>query len=137
MYYVCHFTDLNSGLTDQGRWAVLNSGVAYHYALKKIVGLPKRYSNHIVCRSLGVFKLKHLMNLQLFKFCLWLNNCESPCFVRHKTYFMRMSRFRATIDAIALRDYSFGDVIDNDYDAIIARIMYVQNSEESNLFTGL
>ena len=50
---------------------------------------------------------------------------------------MRMSRFRGTIDAIALRVYSFGDVIDNDYDAIIARIMYVQNSEESSLFTGL
>ena len=65
------------------------------------------------------------MNLQLFKFCLWLDKiyCESPCFVRHKTYFMQMCRFRATIDAIALRDYSFGDVIDNDYDAIITRIM--------------
>ena len=57
--------------------------------------------------------------------------------MRHKTYFMRMSRFRTTIEAIASRDYSFGDMIDNDYDAIIARIMYVQNSEESSLFTGL
>ena len=27
-------------------------GVAYYYALKKTVGLPRRYSNHIVCRSL-------------------------------------------------------------------------------------
>ena len=57
--------------------------------------------------------------------------------MRHKTYFMQMCRFRATIDAIALSDYSFGDVIDNDYDAILARIMFVQNSEESSLFTRL
>ena len=29
--------------------------VAYHYALKKILGLPKSYNNHIVCRDLEVF----------------------------------------------------------------------------------
>ena len=27
--------------------------VAYLYALKKSLGLPKRYSNHAVCRDLG------------------------------------------------------------------------------------
>ena len=41
-------------------------------------------------------------------------------FLRHKTYFMRMSRFRSTINTIVVGDYSFGDVIDSDCDAIIA-----------------
>ena len=50
---------------------------------------------------------------------------------------MRMSRFRTTINAIALRDYSFGDVIENYYDAIIAKMIYVHNFEESSLFPGL
>ena len=55
----------------------------------------------------------------------------------HKTYFMQMSSFKSTTDATALRDHSFGVLIDNDYDAIIARIMFIKNSEETSLFIGL
>ena len=76
------------------------------------------------------------MNLQLFEFGLWLKKCENPCFLKHKMYFMLVFRYRSRMDIKALRDYSFGNVIQNDYDAIISRINHVQRSEESSLFIG-
>ena len=31
-----------------------NFDVSYHYALNKVLNLPKRFSNHLVCMNLGV-----------------------------------------------------------------------------------
>ena len=37
----------------------------------------------------------------------------------------------------ALSEYSHGNVIENDYEAIFSRFNHVQNYEESSLFIGL
>ena len=89
------------------------------------------YSNHNVRTKLGVFWFKHLMNLQLFKFGLWLKNCESLCSVR------QMSWFRSKIDALDLSEHSFGNLIEKNFNAIISTINHVLSSGDSSLFTGL
>ena len=36
--------------------------VSYHCALKKILGLPKFYSNHVACSALDAYTFKHFIN---------------------------------------------------------------------------
>ena len=112
-------------------------GVSYHYALKKVLNLPKRFSNHIVCMNLGVLVFKHFLNFNVFKFMNWLSRCVSPCFETHKMYFMKSSLFRKCIDRISSENYGIRNILDNDFEAVVARLYYVQSNEESSLYTGL
>ena len=61
-------------------------GVAYHYAIKKMLGLPKYFSNHYACSMLDRLTFEHLMNFRAMRFFFWLNECESPCFSRYKPF---------------------------------------------------
>ena len=42
--------------------------VSYHIALKKIVGCPKYFSNHLVCNFLSTRTFEHFINVKCFKF---------------------------------------------------------------------
>ena len=39
--------------------------VSYHCALKKILGVPKFYSNHLTCSVLGAFTFNHFVNIKI------------------------------------------------------------------------
>ena len=41
-------------------------GIAYHYALKGLVGLLQFYSNHFTCSILEKFTFTHMMNQASF-----------------------------------------------------------------------
>ena len=56
-------------------------GVSYHAALKKILGVPRFYSNHLTCSALNTFTLENIMYLKLLRFLFWLKKCKSPCFL--------------------------------------------------------
>ena len=112
-------------------------GVSYHYAIKKLLGLPKFFSNHYACTALGVLKFKHLVNLDIFRFFRWIVNCESPCISKHKLYLVQYSYLRRAIDKICFDEYNIVDFLDNDFDAVVSRIFYIQNRENSSLFIGL
>ena len=47
--------------------------VSYHSALKKILGIPRFYSNHFTCDALNAFTFEKFLNLKCLKFLLWLN----------------------------------------------------------------
>ena len=111
--------------------------VAYHAALKKLLGLPKYISNHYVCSILDLFTFEHFLNSNLINFFKWLSSCNSPCFITHKLYFLKHSYFGKCVDALVFSAYEFTDVLNNDKDAIVSRIKFVQNSERTSYFLGL
>ena len=57
------------------REALKKLAVFYHYSLKRLLHLPKRFSNHLVCCELNVLIFEHLLNLKLFKFLLVKGLC--------------------------------------------------------------
>ena len=66
---------------------------------------------------------------------IWESMLCKACDVLYPTVWI--SRIRSVIDARALSDCSFGNAIENDYDAIILRINHIQRSEDCSLFWGL
>ena len=78
----------------------LKFSVSYHYALKKLLGFPKFFSNHITCSILNVFTLRHQVHFNVLKFFVWLKNCKSECFSFYRNYFMKFSNFRRLFDSI-------------------------------------
>ena len=53
-----------------------NFAVFYHSALKKILGVPRYFSNHFVCSELNVHTFDHFFNFKLLKFLFWLDKCN-------------------------------------------------------------
>ena len=106
--------------------------VSYHYALKRVLGLSKRESNHYVCFLLDQLTFEHMRNYRTLKFYRWLYYCGSPCIVSTRNYWIHNSGLKRRLDRIFWEKYEIDDVIHNDIDAIVARIKYVQNREESS-----
>ena len=109
-------------------------GVAYHFAVKRLLGLPKYFSNHYACGLLNRFTFEHLMNFRALRFFFWLSKCASPCFSRYKTYFLNKSILSKYVNQIFVDEYSVTRIIDNDYDALVSRILYVQGHEHSSFY---
>ena len=52
---------------------------------------------------------------------------DSPCFMRVKYYFMEKSYFEENLESIFSCKYNVRDVLDNDTNAILSRVLYVQS----------
>ena len=89
-------------------------GVAYHFAVKRLLGLPKYFSNHYACGLLNRFTFEHLMNFRAFRFFFWLSKCASPCFSRYKTYFLNKSILSKYVNQVFVDKYSVTRIIDDD-----------------------
>ena len=61
----------------------------------------------------------------------------SLCFETHKMYFMKSFLFRKCIDRISSENYGIRSILDDDFEAVVARLYYVQSIEDSSLYTGL
>ena len=107
-------------------------GVAYHYALKKLLGFPKYYSNHYTCYLLDDLVFTHFMNYRRCRFLFWLKDTISPCFYRHKTFFMRFSHFNKFITEIFNTTYGVCNLLDNELQVLYSRIMFVQVREPTS-----
>ena len=111
--------------------------VSYHFALKKMLNLPKYFSNHYVCSILNVLTMENFMNFRILNFYFWLRDCFSECFFIHRSYFLKFSHFKTYVENIFLLKYNIPDVLDNDIEAILARIFLIQSREPSSWFLGL
>ena len=110
--------------------------VSYHSALKKILGLPKFYSNHVACSALDAYTFKHFINMKILRFAFWLKDCQSLCFYSLKHYFFSSSSFIDRFNQTWQEVYEVGDVLNNDVQAILARIKFVQDREPCSMFVG-
>ena len=108
--------------------------VSYHAALKKILGFPKYFSNHLVCAILNTFTFEHFVNFKCLMFFKRLISNDSPCFMRVKNYFMEKSYFKENLESIFSCKYNVRDILDNDTDAILSRVLYIQNREPSSMY---
>ena len=62
-----------------------------------------------------------------------MDKCKSPGFDRHKFYFMNHSHFtNCIVDSFKFK-YSIDIYLDDDHDAILSRIFYLQKREQSSI----
>ena len=110
--------------------------IGYHFALKKILGFPKFYSNHFTCNILNALTFENFINAKCIKFFIWLsrNNCSSIKPFIH--YFLTNSHLKRNIGRICIVKYNISNVLSNDLDAINARIKYVQDREPNSILNA-
>ena len=110
--------------------ALRQFGVGYHKAVKKILSLSMHESNHFACQEAGVMTFNHLLNkLKIFaarRFIL------KPCdFIRNLLRFMNISSVMISdVRHILKSIYDIDSVFEDDSDALISRILFVQRHEE-------
>ena len=105
--------------------------------MKKILGVPKFYSNHIVCSVLSALTFKHSINFRITRFAFWLKKCNSVCFYSFKYYFMNHSLFIEYFNQFWFDTYDVYDVLNNDLHAILSRINFIQDGDPCSMFLGL
>ena len=100
-------------------------------AIKKILGLSTHESNHYACQEARLLTFKHLLNKMkvLTVFRLFLSPCNY--IAKNWSFFGISSCFCTEIAELFREEYSIGNVLDDDIDAVEARILYVQNHEET------
>ena len=104
-------------------------GIGYHKAVKKIMNLSTHESNHYACQEARLFTFDHLVNK--IKIFAGLRFIEAPCdFILKNLNFLKISSFYyKEIRLMLLNKYNIDSLLDNDRDAIMSRIIFVQNHE--------
>ena len=104
-------------------------GIGYHKAIKKLLGLSYHESNHFACQEANLMIFKHFLNVN--KILSVLRLFRKPCiFVQKCLIFLYVSSILLKdVHQILEKDYNVDSVFDNDADALIARICFVQNHE--------
>ena len=94
-----------------------------------MLGLSSHESNHYACQEASALIFKHLINK--IKILAVLRHFNSPCMFIKKTfyYFSMTSKFLFEIRNICLDIYDIEMLFQQDKDAVISRIAYVQNHE--------
>ena len=104
-------------------------GVAYHKAIKKLLGLSYHESNHFACQEAQLLTFENLINK--LKILHVIRMIEKPCnFLKKVSGFLSACSllYRETYD-ILTNKYTIDSLVDNDKDAIVSRIFFVQNHE--------
>ena len=103
--------------------------IAYHKAIKKILNLSSHESNHYACQEGRLHLFHHFINklriMSAYRLLL------KPCiFFRKLSFFMLTSSvFLNGVVSMARQEYDIHDLLDNDSEAVLARIVFKQNHE--------
>ena len=103
--------------------------IGYHKAIKKLIGVSYHESNHYACQQAQTLTFEHFLNSLKMQFMLRLNS--SPCpFIEKILKYLSVSSvfFREVIDVSADK-YQIDDLIENDRQAVVSRVSFVQNHE--------
>ena len=104
-------------------------GVTYHKCLKRLAKIPYYVSNHVTCELLNLPIFIHFINKKMLNYFFNLINSESPCLKDFKTYFKSKSHIYYYTSIILQEVYNVNNFLENDLDALKARILYVQTHE--------
>ena len=103
--------------------------IGYHKAIKKLIGLSYHESNHYACQQAQLLLFKHLLNKLkiMFMFRLYI----SPCIFIEKimTHISVSSVLFNEVNTFSSDLYEIYDLLDNDRQAVVSRVLYVQNHE--------
>ena len=110
--------------------ALKQFSVGYHKAIKKIINVSYHESNHYACQEAHLFTFEHLVNKSKIAtaFRLMKNPCEF--FMKIKDFMLFSSVLYRNVSELLQQKYGVDSLIDNDYEALIARIVFVQNHEQ-------
>jgi hypothetical protein len=111
--------------------------VAYHAAVKRVVGLSKWHNNHDACIDAKLPIFKHFISSRIVSHLFSLSFSDSPCLVDLKNYFKNYSELFLNVKSHFLTKYGVDDIFNNCLAALKARINYVQRNEESSHFIPL
>ena len=113
--------------TQKNKRLIKEFSIGYHKALKKILNVPYFYRNHLVCEFLGLVTLEHQLNIERIRFIYKIFQ-NPPIFLKKNyNYFRQSSYFFYDVSFIIKKIYDIDDLLDNDLDAILARVIYVHN----------
>ena len=109
--------------------------ISYHAAIiKRMLGLPKRFSNHFACNFLVILTFEHFLGNIYFRYLSWPFKCNSLCFNPFKLYFIRHSTYAQYIYDRFLTKYDISDLLRQDKDAVLARLFFIQHRELSSFY---
>ena len=106
--------------------------ISYHAAVKRMLGLPKRFSNNFACNFLGILTFEHFLYNMYFRYLSLLFKCNSPCFNPFKLYFICHSTYAQYIYDRFLTKYDISNLLRQDTDVVLARLFFVQHREPSS-----
>ena len=106
--------------------------VAYHKAIKRMVGLNVWDSNHHACAISSLPIFKHLLAKRALRFYLSLVNSKSPCIASLKYYYRTYSCFAVNLRKLFNTVYGISCILENPLCSLYSRIDFVQRTEESS-----
>ena len=104
--------------------------ICYHKALKKIAGMTPWHSSHEACFLVGVYTFDHFLSIRILSLLFRIINSESNCLANLKYYFKLNSFLHRNVKEHFLMTYGVENVIDNDFEAIKARVGFVYAREK-------
>ena len=104
--------------------------IGYHKAIKKIIKVSYHESNHYACQEARLFTFDHLVSK--IKIATVFRLIKDPCdfFMKAKNFMVVSSVLYRDVLDLLWEKYGVDSLLDNDYEAIIARINFVQNHEQ-------
>ena len=109
--------------------------VGYHKAIKKIIGVSYHESNHYVCEVTGLHTFENFINKTRIFFLHRILTTPCRAITKNYRFFQFYSSFAKDVNIMLKFKYQIDDLLENDRDAIKARIQYIQNHEPQTIRT--
>ena len=93
--------------------------------MKPIFGLTIRSRNHEACCQANMLTFKHIQFRKMLNFDYQINDTESPCLLPLKKFFCNKSNFMKKLNIFVEEKYDIKDVMNNDREAVSARISFI------------
>lgn len=115
---------------DRALTSLKQFGVGYHKAIKKILNLSYHESNHFACQEASLPTFKHYLNKMRFTSAVRI--FTNPCLFISKAmgYLSISSICLNEIKEIFMNIYDVELLLEQDRDAVLSRISYVQDHED-------
>ena len=113
----------------KSKTALKQFAVGYHKAIKKLIGVSYHESNHYACQQAQLLTFEHYLNSLRIQFMFRLH--LSPCLFIEKImkYLLVSSVSFGEVIKLSFEKYQIDDLLENDRQAVISRISFVQNHE--------
>ena len=111
------------------KYALQQFAVGYHKAIKKLLGVSTHESNHFVCQEASLFTFEHLLNKLKLYFVMRLFNFPCSYIQKNLSFLMKSSVFVNEVCETFYDKYDIELLFEQDRDAVLSRIMYIQNHE--------
>ena len=103
--------------------------MAYHKAIKKVVGLEVWRSNHDACEKMGIEVFKHLISKRMVNFYFSAISSQCRMFRKFKYHFMLSSQLYGFLKHRFSKLYQVNEILGNDKNTLLSTIFYVQRNE--------